>query len=41
VTPFKFFPEILPKDSTDIPQNIFLLRNTFRIILKSLQIFFP
>jgi hypothetical protein len=38
--PLKFFPEILPKYSTDNSPNIFLLRNTFGIILKSLQIFF-
>jgi hypothetical protein len=32
--PLKFFPEILPKYSTNISPNIFLLRNTFRIIFK-------
>jgi hypothetical protein len=37
--PFKFFLEILPKYSTDICPNIFLLRNILRIILKSLLIF--
>jgi hypothetical protein len=31
---FKFFPEILPKYSTDISPGIFLLRNTFRIIFQ-------
>jgi hypothetical protein len=29
--PLKFFPEILPKYSTDNSPDIFLLRNTFRI----------
>jgi hypothetical protein len=32
--PFKFFPEILPRYSTDISPSIFLLRNTFRIIFQ-------
>jgi hypothetical protein len=32
--PLKFFPEILLKYSPDISPNIFLLRNTFRIIFK-------
>jgi hypothetical protein len=32
--PDKFFPEILPKYSTDISLDIFLLRNTFRIIFE-------
>jgi hypothetical protein len=32
VIPFKFFPEILSKYSTNISPDIFLLRNTFRII---------
>jgi hypothetical protein len=32
--PLKFFPDILPKYSTDISPNIFLLRNTFIIIFK-------
>jgi hypothetical protein len=34
VIPLKFFPEILPKYSTENPPSIFLLRNTFRIIFK-------
>jgi hypothetical protein len=34
VIPFKFFPEILSKYSTDISPSIFLLRNTFRIIFQ-------
>jgi hypothetical protein len=34
VIPLKFFPEILPKYSTDNSLNIFLLRNTFRIIFE-------
>jgi hypothetical protein len=34
VIPLKFFQEILPKYSTDNSPNIFLLRNTFRIIFK-------
>jgi hypothetical protein len=34
VTPFKFFPEILPKYFTNNPPSIFLLRNTFRIIFQ-------
>jgi hypothetical protein len=33
-SPFKFFPEILPKYSTDISPSIFFLRNTFRIIFQ-------
>ena len=37
--PFKFFPEILPKYSTDISPNIFLLRNTLRIILNPYKYF--
>jgi hypothetical protein len=32
--PLKFFPEIMPKYSIDISPNIFLLRNTYRIIFK-------
>jgi hypothetical protein len=39
--PLKFFPEILPKYSIDNSLNIFLLRNTFRIIFKvCINIFF-
>jgi hypothetical protein len=32
--PLKFFPEILPKYSTDISPSIYLLRNTIGIIFK-------
>jgi hypothetical protein len=38
--PLKLFPEILSKYSTDISPNIFLLRNTFRIIFKVSTNFF-
>jgi hypothetical protein len=34
VIPFKFFPEILPRYSTDISPDIFLSRNTFRIFFQ-------
>jgi hypothetical protein len=34
VIPFKFFPEILYKYSTDISPSIFFLRNTFIIIFQ-------
>jgi hypothetical protein len=34
MTPLKVFLELLPKYSIDISPNIFLLRNTFRIIFK-------
>jgi hypothetical protein len=41
VIPLKFFLEILPKYSTDISPNIFLLRNTFRNIFQvPINIFF-
>jgi hypothetical protein len=32
--PPQFFPEILPRYFTDISPDIFLLRNTFRIIFQ-------
>jgi hypothetical protein len=35
VCELKFFPEILPRYSTDISPSIFFLRNTFRIIFQA------